>query len=169
MSNPLRTVWSGTRQHGVLNRPLLSLSLVLGLHITGWAQTAPDAGSLLQQLERERKPILPPKALPSRPAEPAALQPLSGASVTVSSFRFVGNTLLSAGQLAPAVAEYLNRPLDFTQLQGASAAVLMPASLGLALPSTRQARRPRASGRPQCGQNARGPPACDGGSPRTRA
>ena len=123
MSNPLRTVWSDTRQPGVLTRPLLFLSLVLGLHVTSLAQTAPDAGSLLQQLERERRPALPPKALPSRPAEPAALQPLQGASVTVSSFRFVGNTLLSAGQLAPAVAEYLNRPLDFSQLQAASAAV----------------------------------------------
>ena len=123
MSNPRRTVWSDTRRLRVLTRRLLSLSLVLGLHITGWAQTAPDAGSLLQQLERERRPALPPKALPSRPAEPAALQPLQGASVTVSSFRFVGNTLLSAGQLAPAVAEYLNRPLDFSQLQAASAAV----------------------------------------------
>ena len=123
MSNPLRTVWSDTRQPGVLTRPLLFLSLVLGLHVTSLAQTAPDAGSLLQQLERERKPALPPKALPSRPAEPAALQPLQGASVTVSSFRFVGNTLLSVGQLAPAVAEYLNRPLDFSQLQAASAAV----------------------------------------------
>ena len=123
MSNPRRTVWSDTRRLRVFTRRLLSLSLVLGLHITGWAQTAPDAGSLLQQLERERKPALPPKALPSRPAEPAALQPLQGASVTVSSFRFVGNTLLSAGQLAPAVAEYLNRPLDFSQLQAASAAV----------------------------------------------
>ena len=123
MSNPRRTVWSDTRRLRVFTRRLLSLSLVLGLHITGWAQTAPDAGSLLQQLERERRPALPPKALPSRPAEPAALQPLQGASVTVSSFRFVGNTLLSAGQLAPAVAEYLNRPLDFSQLQAASAAV----------------------------------------------
>ena len=123
MSNPRRTVWSDTRRLRVFTRRLLSLSLVLGLHITGWAQTAPDAGSLLQQLERERRPALPPKALPSRPAEPAALQPLQGASVTVSSFLFVGNTLLSAGQLAPAVAEYLNRPLDFSQLQAASAAV----------------------------------------------
>ena len=123
MSNPRRTVWSDTRRLRVLTRRLLSLSLVLGLHITGWAQTAPDAGSLLQQLERERRPALPPKALPSRPAAPAAMQPLQGASVTVSNFRFVGNTLLSDGQLAPAVAEYLNRPLDFAQLQAASAAV----------------------------------------------
>ena len=31
-------------------------------------------GSLLQQLERDREPALPPKALPSRPAEPAAMK-----------------------------------------------------------------------------------------------
>ncbi|MEI8031163.1 MAG: ShlB/FhaC/HecB family hemolysin secretion/activation protein, partial [Comamonadaceae bacterium] len=102
---------------------LTGLAAMAVLCLSAQAQTAPDAGSLLQQLERERRPALPPKALPARPAEPAALQPLQGASVTVSNFRFVGNTLLSAGQLAPAVAEYLNRPLDFSQLQAASAAV----------------------------------------------
>ena len=85
------------------------------------AQAAPDAGSLLQQLERERKPALPSKALPA--AQPPAMQAQAGPGVTVSQFRFAGNTLLSAEQLAPVVANYLNRPLDFSQLQAAPAAV----------------------------------------------
>ncbi len=87
------------------------------------AQTPPDAGSLQQQIDRERKPMLPPRATPERPAEPAAMQPAAGASITVSAFRFAGNTLLGEEQLAPAVAGYLNRPLDFAQLQKAAAAV----------------------------------------------
>ena len=85
------------------------------------AQTAPDAGSLLQQMER--KPLPTPKALPTKPAEPPALQPQSGTIVTVSSFRFAGNTLLSTEQLSVSVAGYLNRALDFNQLQAAVAAV----------------------------------------------
>lgn len=105
-------------------KSLLGTSLLLAF-ISGHAiaQSPPDAGSLMQQLERERKPALPPKALPTEPAQPPAMQPQPGTSVTVRSFRFVGNSLLSAAQLDPAVTSYLNRPLDLAQLQAASAAV----------------------------------------------
>ena len=87
------------------------------------AQTAPNAGSLQQQIERERVPALPPKAIPERPVEPAAMTPQAGFTVTVTSFRFAGNTLLRSEQLAPVVAGYLNRPLDFAQLKTAAVAV----------------------------------------------
>ena len=87
------------------------------------AQTVPDAGSLRQQIERERMPTLPGRVVPERAAEPAPMKPLSGTAIVVTGFRFAGNTLLSADQLAPAVASYLNRPLDFAQLQAAAAAV----------------------------------------------
>ena len=86
------------------------------------AQTPPDAGSLLQQIEQQRRPQLPPKAaLPVVPPPP--LQSLGGASVTVTSFRFAGNTLLGAERLTPAVASFLNRPLGFPELQAAATAV----------------------------------------------
>ncbi len=85
-------------------------------------QSAPDAGVLQQQIDRDRTQQLPRKGITPKPAEPAALQP-SGASVTVREFRFAGNTLLTAAQLLPVVAEFLNRPLDFTQLQTAAAAI----------------------------------------------
>lgn len=87
------------------------------------AQTPPDAGSLRQQIEQGREPSLPRKALPAKPAEPAAMPAQKGVIVTVKRFRFAGNSLLSAEQLAPVVAEYLNLPLDYTQLQAAAAAV----------------------------------------------
>lgn len=88
------------------------------------AQTPPDAGSLRQQIERDRIPPLPPKIAPEKltPA-PEPMQPDTGMVVTVKQFRFVGNTLLGAGQLSPAVAGYLNRPLSFAQLEEAAATV----------------------------------------------
>ncbi len=51
------------------------------------------------------------------------MKPASGVVVTVKQFRFTGNTLLTAEQLAPVIAHYLNRPLDYAQLQAAAAAV----------------------------------------------
>jgi hemolysin activation/secretion protein len=86
------------------------------------AQSAPDAGSLLQQIERQQHPALPPKAAPLF-APPPILQSLGGATVVVGDFRFAGNTLLSARQLEPIVAGFKGRPLDFEQLQNAAIAV----------------------------------------------
>ncbi len=100
-----------------------SAAMLVGLLAvqTVCAQTVPDAGSLLQQLER--KPSALPKALPGKPAETPALQTLVGQTVTVTAFRFAGNSLLSSEQLSAVVADYLHRPIDFKQLQAASAAV----------------------------------------------
>ncbi len=100
-----------------------SLTLAALVLSSAQAQTPPDAGTLRQQIEQAREPTLPRKALPAKPAEPAALQAPTGVIVTVKSFRFAGNTLLTAEQLAPVIAGYLNRPLDYTQLQAAATAV----------------------------------------------
>ena len=87
------------------------------------AQTRPDAGTLRQQIETERNLELPKKLAPEKPAEPSAMKAAPGVTLTVTVFRFVGNTLLSTEQLEPVVADYLNRPVDFDQLQAAAAAV----------------------------------------------
>ncbi len=87
------------------------------------AQIAPDAGALRQQIERDREVQLPRRLAPEKPATPAAMQPVVGISVTVRQFNFAGNTLLTSAQLTPALADYLNRPLDYSQLQAAAAAV----------------------------------------------
>jgi hemolysin activation/secretion protein len=86
------------------------------------AQTVPDAGSVRQQIEQQRRHEAPPKAGPQL-AAPPALQSLGGATVTVRSFSFVGNTLLTSDQLAPAVTGFLDHPIDFTELQNAAIAV----------------------------------------------
>ena len=49
------------------------------------------------------------------------MKSLSGVTLTVSEFRFSGNTLLSNEKLARVVAKYLNHPIDFNQLQAAAA------------------------------------------------
>jgi hemolysin activation/secretion protein len=86
------------------------------------AQTAPDAGSLLQQIERGQHPTLPPKAPPEF-EPPAPMESLGGVTVTVKAFTFAGNTLLTSKQLAPAVAKFIGRPIGFTDLQNAAIAV----------------------------------------------
>lgn len=95
----------------------------MGAPILSNAQTFPDAGALQQQIERERQMQLPKRMAPAVPVAPTAMKPISGITVTVREFRFAGNTLITAAQLAPGVAQYLNRPLDFTELQAAVSAV----------------------------------------------
>jgi hemolysin activation/secretion protein len=87
-----------------------------------YAQTAPDAGALRQQIEGQMPKALPGEKKPLT-ALPPEYKPASGLEVTVKQFRFAGNTLLTAEQLAPNLASFLNRPLDFAGLQQAMAAV----------------------------------------------
>ncbi len=87
------------------------------------AQTPPDAGTLRQQIESERTTPLPAQRAPLQtpPVAPVPREP--GPVLTVSAFRFSGNTLLSDAQLAPALASYLNRPLQFAELERAAQVV----------------------------------------------
>lgn len=87
------------------------------------AQSLPDAGALQQQIERDRKTLLP-KSIPSEaPALPQVAKEKSGAVISVTSFQFTGNTLLSKERLESAVAPYLNKAMDLQELQKATAAV----------------------------------------------
>ncbi len=84
----------------------------------------PDAGQLMQQMERELPtPSTLPQPLPqpSAPA-PTPMKNTNEPTVLVKSFRFTGNTLLTEAQLVAAVAGFLNRPLTFADLQLAAAA-----------------------------------------------
>jgi hemolysin activation/secretion protein len=115
--NPLRPTFR--------NCGLLAMAAAMaGQFIAGeaLAQAAPDAGSILRQIEQQRPQPLPPKA-PSPPTPPPPLQTLGQATVIVQSFRFAGNQLLNAQQLAPAVTAFVGRPLTFGELQNAAVAV----------------------------------------------
>jgi hemolysin activation/secretion protein len=87
------------------------------------AQTAPDAGSVRQQIEQARPTTPPRKAAPPAPDQAAAPAPASGVTLTVKAFRFSGNTLLSDLRLSGVVAPYRGRPIDFSELQAAAQAV----------------------------------------------
>ena len=90
--------------------------------VSALAQTAPDAGSLQQQIERNRAAPLPPKTALPIPDMPPVMSAPTGLAVTLKSVRFDGNTLLGAEQLQPALLPFLNRPLDYAQLQAVAAA-----------------------------------------------
>ena len=80
-----------------------------------------DGGAIRNQIERN----LPAPALPEVTPKPAPKAPKaseeSGEKIVVSRFRFVGNTLLSDRALARSVELYVNRPVDFNELQNAAA------------------------------------------------
>lgn len=83
--------------------------------------TGADGGALRNSLERNLpQPALPeltPKSGPEILKTPA----LTGDTVIVSRFQFVGNTLLSDRALARSVELYVNRSIDFAELQNAAA------------------------------------------------
>jgi len=89
---------------------------------SAYAQTPPDAGTLRQQIERDPRTKIP-QPQPVKPEEPELFTPPSDITVTVESFRFAGNTLLSAEQLAPAIQPFIGRALSFNELQQAVQAV----------------------------------------------
>ena len=80
----------------------------------------PDAGVLRQQIEQH--PSVPPLVVPL-PQAVESLPAASGVTLEVASFRFLGNTRLSAAQLAAVTAPFLHRPLDFSALEAAARAV----------------------------------------------
>lgn len=88
------------------------------------AQSAPDAGQLMQQNQRGRavEPVKKPAPLDLASA-PATLGVAQGVTVMVKSFRFRGNTLLDDAQLQRVLTGYLDRKLDFKELQEVTALV----------------------------------------------
>lgn len=100
-----------------------SIKLLLLHFSAATAQTVPDAGSLRQQIERDRLPILPSLIIPKISSESDVLRPAGDAVIFVKAFQFNGNTLFSADQLSAAGRSYLNRPLRFEELQEAAAAI----------------------------------------------
>lgn len=104
-----------------LGRTVTSCAVVL-ITSSAVAQTPPDAGALQRQIEQQRPQAMPGERRSLVP-EPSPMRGAAGVSVTVKTFRFAGNTLLSDAQLAPSVQPYLNRVLDFNGLQQAVAAV----------------------------------------------
>lgn len=98
---------------------LFSFGLQLGCVSLVQAQTAPDAGSLRQQIEQQRELHLP-QATPAPKVSPLPeVQPRQGVSIAVKSFRIAGNTLLSSDTLLSGLTEFVGHDLDYAGLQRA--------------------------------------------------
>ena len=96
----------------------LAQVLLWGWSVSVWA--APDAGSLLQQLEARPagNRVAPQLKTPQVPTPPAA--ETGGAVVRVNAFRFEGQTLLGPEDLHAALKGFTERDLSLTQLQEAA-------------------------------------------------
>lgn len=101
----------------------VGLALLLACPLA-FAQVQPDAGALIRQTEQSLKPAQAPSGQLNR-ASIAVPQTKAGeATLQVSRFEFAGNNVLSSDALTRAVAPFLNRPLNFAQLQQAADAVV---------------------------------------------
>ena len=101
----------------------IPLALLASSALAQTPPTPPDAGALRQQIERNQAQPVPRATAPVKPAAPAELNAASATTFEVKTFRFVGNTLLTPGQLEAAVADYAGRTLLFTELQAATISV----------------------------------------------
>jgi hemolysin activation/secretion protein len=93
---------------------------VLLLTLPALALAAPDAGSILQQLEARPggQLVAPQLRTPQQPTPPAAGS--GGPVVRVNAFRLEGQTLVSPAALQSALAGFTGRDLSLTQLQEAA-------------------------------------------------
>ena len=84
-------------------------------------QTAPDAGALLREAERQSRqlPKPGPQAVPQAPARADA----EAVRVTVKAFRITGNTLIAEAELQAVLAPWVGREVSFADLQQAANAI----------------------------------------------
>lgn len=86
------------------------------------AQSAPDAGNLLR--EAERNAAKPPVAAPPLPARPERVpQSAAGPRVQVSAFKLSGVSLVPEADIQARLAPYLGKPASFADLQRAADSV----------------------------------------------
>ena len=112
----------GSRVLAVAVSGVGSWTVLAVMPLLAWA--APDAGSVLRQIEPEWPPVLPTLA-PRNLAwdEPAAALP-GEATTHVQSFRFAGNKALPDHRLTAALRGYVNRPLSLSQMKQAAQVVM---------------------------------------------
>lgn len=83
------------------------------------AQSAPDAGSVLRQIERQESVDTPrlPNVAPPPAASAAEVSPQAEQTILVKRFRFIGNASMDESVLQNIVANYRGQNLTATQLQ----------------------------------------------------
>lgn len=98
------------------------LALLAVMPVLAWS--APDAGSVLRQIEPQAASVLPkPSPRNSAWAEPADALP-GEPTTLVQSFRIVGNQQLTDRQLQRALRGFVDRPLSLSQMKQAAQVVM---------------------------------------------
>ncbi|MBV5323230.1 ShlB/FhaC/HecB family hemolysin secretion/activation protein, partial [bacterium] len=103
-------------RRSLLLSPLIFSLLIVPLVYAAPAGTAPDAGQILQQIERDIE-VRPVGPLPEFEAEPVPVDEGQGPLITVKQFIFIGNRMLSDEVLQAAVAPLLNRSITVAELK----------------------------------------------------
>ena len=79
--------------------------------------SVPDAGRIMQEIERDQN-AKPPQALPEiEDSEPGALPDAEEASVVIRQFKFQGNKVVSSEALSQALVSITNHEVTITQLK----------------------------------------------------
>jgi len=109
-----------SRHQRLLGLPWLQLTALTLTALPVVALAAPDAGSLLQQIESQSAPLQsgPGLKTPAVPTPTAAGD--AGPLVRINEFRIEGNQLLGTTELQRALAGFSGRDLSLTQLQEAA-------------------------------------------------
>lgn len=88
-----------------------------------FAQTAPDAGSLQQQINRDTQFNAPKEVRIPSAAKPPESKTVGGPKITISKFLMAGNTIYTSAVLTRVTDGFLNRSIDFSELELAAVAV----------------------------------------------
>ncbi|MEY4557773.1 MAG: hypothetical protein RLY42_949 [Pseudomonadota bacterium] len=100
---------------------VLSLILVSG-GVRAQATVAPDAGSLLRDIERNQSQAIP-KAIPKPEVKKETKTPQAEAKLLVKGFKFQGNQKISSEDLQAIFSKYINQNLTVSELQNIAAEI----------------------------------------------
>lgn len=101
----------------------LFVCMAAWLSTPSFAQNIPNAGTLQQQINRDREIFIPKEIQATELPKSEVKKRLDGPKVTVKAFKFVGNTVLDELQLKKITEGYTDRSLEFFELELASGAV----------------------------------------------
>ena len=102
--------------------PYLTACL-LGFVSQGFAQNFPDAGSLQQQINRDKQFNTPKEVFTPSVSKPSERKNVGGPKLTVTRFNLVGNTIYTSATIAKVTDSFLNRSIDFSELELVAVAV----------------------------------------------
>lgn len=116
------TVQISTTRFFLAPLALAGLSCLCG---TVHAQTkAPDAGAIMQGIDRDRKPAAPTAPAPALAQPEPTAKGKGESTMVVKQFTVTGNTLISEAALQGVLQPYANRVLTIAELQQAADAIV---------------------------------------------